>query len=43
MKSKINKLIYGSWFSALLFLAFGIFLFIKPKMANSLIGYFVGG
>ncbi len=43
MKSKINKLIYGSWFSALLFFAFGIFLFIKPKMANSLIGYFVGG
>ncbi len=46
MKAKretFNKIIYGSWISSLLFLAFGIFLFAKPKMANSLIGYFVGG
>lgn len=42
MKKKFNKIIYGSWVSSFLFLIFGIFLFIKPKLANSLIGYVVG-
>lgn len=42
MKNKFNKLIFGSWFSSILFLVFGIFLFVKPKLANSLIGYMVG-
>ncbi len=41
-KAKFNKLIYGSWVSSILFLAFGIFLFVKPKLANSVIGYVVG-
>ena len=39
MKSKFNKIIFNSWFTSILFLAFGIFLFVKPKMANSIIGY----
>lgn len=42
MKSKFNKIIFNSWFTSILFLAFGIFLFVKPKMANSIIGYIVG-
>ncbi len=42
MKKKLNKMILGSWFTSILFLLFGIFLFVKPKLANSLIGYLVG-
>ena len=42
MKSKFNRLIYGSWVSTILFLLLGIFLLIKPELANSLIGYCVG-
>lgn len=42
MKNKFNRIIFSSWFTSLLFLIFGIFLFVKPKMANSLIGYLVG-
>ena len=41
-RSKFNKLILGSWFTSIFFLAFGIFLLVKPKLANSLIGYIVG-
>ena len=42
LKGKFNKFILGSWFTSILFLLFGIFLFIKPKLANSLIGYIIG-
>ncbi len=42
MKKKFNQIILGSWFTSILFLAFGIFLFIKPKLASSIIGYIIG-
>lgn len=42
IKKRFNKLIYGSWITSILFLLLGIFLLIKPQLANSLIGYFVG-
>ena len=42
MKKKFNKIIFGSWVSSIFFLAFGIFLFIKPELASSLVGYFIG-
>ncbi len=42
MKKKFNQIILGSWFSSVLFLLFGIFLFLKPQLANSIIGYFIG-
>lgn len=40
--NKFNKIIFNSWFTSIFFLILGIFLFVKPKMANSLIGYLVG-
>lgn len=43
VKNKINKLIADSRIIGLLFLLFGFFLFLKPDLANSLIGYFIGG
>ncbi len=43
VKNKINKLIVDSRIIGLLFLLFGFFLFLKPDLANSLIGYFIGG
>ena len=42
MKSKLNKFIYGSWSTSILFLLFGILLFIMPEFINSFIGYLLG-
>ena len=42
LKSGFNRFIFESWFTSILFLVFGIFLFVQPKLANSLIGYIVG-
>lgn len=40
--NKFNRVILNSWLTSVLFLLFGIFLLVKPKLANSLIGYVVG-
>ena len=42
LKKTFNNFILGSWFTSVFFLLFGVFLFIKPKLANSIIGYVVG-
>ena len=41
-KKYFNRLIYGSWSTTLLLFIFGILLFIKPELANALVGYVVG-
>lgn len=41
-KVELNKVFNGSWVTTVLFLLLGLFLLIKPALANSIIGYSIG-
>lgn len=42
MKKAFHKVIISSIVSSLLFFALGVFLFIKPELANEMVGYILG-